>query len=187
MCLSVKVIDADIASHLASHLNLCYSIGNKILSQEEQTVGSKSYSDYKKDNFDCGRFKLLTEINGEELSEDTESEPQEDDIPSENFEEDLTINEEEDLLGLRQDTNEIDDDFVFYFTLENKEDYFCGATIINDRWIVAAAHCYNEFDTEASNSAREVNESIKYFHTSIPRVWQLDKLNHVDQTCPWLV
>ena len=113
MCLSVKVIDADIASHLASHLNLCYRIGHKILAQEEQTVGSKSYSDYKKDNFDCGRFKLLTEINGEELSEDTESEPQEDDIPTENFEEYPTINEEEDLLGLRQDTNEIDDDFVF--------------------------------------------------------------------------
>jgi len=124
---------------------------------DEQTVGSKSYSDYKKDNFDCGRFKLLTEINGEELSDDnTESQPKEDDIPTENFDEDPSLKEEEDILGLRQDTNEIDDDFVFYFTLENKDDYFCGATIINDRWIVAAAHCYNEFETEASNTAREI-------------------------------
>ena len=141
-------------------------IQTKILTQDEQTVGSKSYSDYKKDNFDCGRFKLLTEINGEELSDDnTESQPKEDDIPTENFDEDPTLKEEEDILGLRQDTNEIDDDFVFYFTLENKDDYFCGATIINDRWIVAAAHCYNEFETEASNTAREVNKcQLCLFH-----------------------
>ena len=34
--------------------------------------------------------------------------------------------------SLRED-NEISDDFVFYFTLEGKEGYFCGATMINDR------------------------------------------------------
>ena len=152
------IADADILK--------CLKIQTKILTQDEQTVGSKSYSDYKKDNFDCGRFKLLTEINGEELSDDnTESQPKEDDIPTENFDEDPTLKEEEDILGLRQDTNEIDDDFVFYFTLENKDDYFCGATIINDRWIVAAAHCYNEFETEASNTAREVNKcQLCLFH-----------------------
>ena len=117
-----------------------------------------SYSDYKKDNFDCGRFKLLTEINGEENSGDTNSQPMKlkDEIPKEN-EEDPIIGEE-DILDLRQNNNEIDDDFVFYFTLENKGDYFCGATIINDRWMVAAAHCYNDFEVIASMKPREVRK-----------------------------
>ena len=41
--------------------------------------------------------------------------------------------EEDAVLELRED-NPVDDDFVFYFTNENKGDYFCGATQINDRY-----------------------------------------------------
>ena len=45
---------------------------------------------------------------------------------------------------------------VFSFNLENKEDFFCGSTIVNDRWMVAAAHCYDDFQSKQDNQPREV-------------------------------
>lgn len=52
----------------------------------------------------------------------------------ENVQEFIEEEDEEDaVLELRED-NPVDDDFVFYFTNENKGDYFCGATQINDRY-----------------------------------------------------
>ena len=32
--------------------------------QEEQIASGKSYSDFSQSNFDCGRYKLLADING---------------------------------------------------------------------------------------------------------------------------
>ena len=59
----------------------------------EQVVNDLSYTDYEKDNFDCGHGKFYCEINGE----------------------DCDANEDE-----NQSAGE-------------GGDYFCGATIINDR------------------------------------------------------
>ena len=99
--------------------------------QEEQISSGKSYSDFSQSNFDCGRYKLLADING---NVDTDPVSNEDNI-NENVQEFIEEEEQEGdaVLELRED-NPVDDDFVFYFTNENKGDYFCGATQINDRY-----------------------------------------------------
>ena len=98
--------------------------------QEEQISSGKSYSDFSQSNFDCGRYKLLADINGNVNTDPVSNQ----DSIDENVQEFIEEEDEEDaVLELRED-NPVDDDFVFYFTNENKGDYFCGATQINDRY-----------------------------------------------------
>ena len=66
----------------------------------EQVVDDLSYTDYEKDNFDCGHGKFYCEINGEDCDANEEQEV------------DLTA-----IAG----------------EVSTGADYFCGATIINDR------------------------------------------------------
>lgn len=81
-----------------------------------QVVNGKSYSDYKKDTFECGKFELLCKIKGENCT---------------NLERHKGVPEEA-LKGnkdLRADKNNFDS-----FSYDNEETgAFCGATIINDR------------------------------------------------------
>ena len=106
----------------------------------------KSYTDFTKDNFECGRYKRLTEINPEgfevttpnpcgddaetfdETNTDVPNEPLTDDVDSDDF-----------------DLRQIDIDDIFLSSDGNKEDFFCGATMITDRWVIAASHCYDDF------------------------------------------
>ena len=73
-----------------------------------------SYSDHKKSNFDCGRYKLLTEVNGEDAEE---------------IDKDIIKRKKREASDV-----EIDEDFVFTFSSEDQDKIFCGNTIINDRY-----------------------------------------------------
>ena len=110
--------------------------------QEEQVVGKFSYSDFTRTNFDCGRYKPLCEVNK------TPCEPTS--LPS------TAEGEGSTNFDLRGEGN---DDIHQVFTSaqpNNKREFFCGATMIADKWAVSAAHCYDDFASAATNEARKV-------------------------------
>ena len=93
-------------------------------------VNGLSYSDYTKDNFDCGRFKSLSEINGDIPISTTEPETGSMEI-------------KEDEPKVPSDIVELRDfqDVVFSFNSngncggvsDGRPNFFCGATVITDR------------------------------------------------------
>ena len=91
-----------------------------------------SYSEYRNDNFKCGQFKLLCEVNGEDCTGKRYR------VPSEEEEEgeEITPVEEEETSpnDIEVDLRDSDSDFAsFSFDAETPSQYYCGATIISDR------------------------------------------------------
>ena len=87
-----------------------------------QEVGDLSYSDYTKDNFDCGRGKLLCEINGEECGAKAGAKEQDQGMEG----------AERARRQTEAEAEEEEEYSLFRFSADDKS-FFCGATIINDR------------------------------------------------------
>ena len=86
-------------------------------------VDGKSYTDFSKESFDCGRYKPLCVIQGSHCNIKSPPPP------------------------TRSKRDLIDWDFWPEYPLdENNNGYFCSATIISDRWAVAGLNfLYNFF------------------------------------------
>ena len=85
-------------------------------------VDGKSYTDFSKESFDCGRYKPLCVIQGSHCN--IKSPP-----PPTRSKRDLS-----------------DWDFWPEYPLDETSGYFCSATIISDRWAVAGLNfLYNFF------------------------------------------
>ena len=96
-----------------------------VLFQDEQTVNDMSYSDHRDSNFDCGRQTLLSDVT-------TPSPPLDIGIDTKVAQ---LVDPRKVVKTKREADEEVaDEDLVFSFTTQDKDSFFCGTTIINDRF-----------------------------------------------------
>ena len=124
--------------------------------KETQRNGVHSYSDFTADNFHCGRSKLLCEINGEDCDavreEATTEKPTTTTTATDN-------GIGADLVDLRSTELEIWGPDSFRSNSATGE-VFCGATVVADRWAVAASHCYDDFKNGVTDEPRKVRTTF---------------------------
>ena len=113
---------------------------------EEQEVGQRSYTDFTSKNFHCGAYKPLCEINNTTCEVDGGD------------------------FDLRSVDSSEKEPELFLSVKES----FCTATLITDRWVLTAAHCYDNFGASGrSIRANTIRVNTLYTETiEIKRVYR---------------
>jgi len=118
---------------------------------EEQKVGTNSYSDINSPTFDCGRYKPLCEINNSSCEV-----PEPEVTTASTITTTTTTTPASNIDTGDFDLRTLDVFFSSDPDPKNPGEFFCGATMISDRWVVAASHCYDDFATGVALGQRKV-------------------------------
>ena len=86
-----------------------------------QEVGGASYTNFKDGNFDCGRYKTYCEI-------------------------------QEDCTGNEKQINKQPRNVTYGgWSYNDDKTAGCSTTLINDRFVISAAHCYEDFQSRVDS------------------------------------
>ena len=143
------------------------------LNTEIQNNNGDTYSDFTDTNsFDCGRVKRLCDINGEDCNvAKTTTTPVTPTTPS---------TKPAPIRAADFDIRTIDPSDIFFSSdpdAKKQGEVFCGGTVVADRWVVAASHCYDDFRNGVSpGSPRRARVNIVRDNTPYREVVEIKRV-----------
>ena len=149
-------------------------------------------------DFDCGRYGDISKAQGQVQTETTED-PRKNEVQGEESNPvDVSLVDlrgSEELSRSRRSDEDLevseelsDEDLeVFSFSLKD-EKYSCGSTLVNDRWMITAAHCYDDFnDLKPGATQREVRVNNLRENTAFTEIVEIKRVySHPLYTYPLL-